>query len=249
MKGWIFLALLALAFTAHAQRPSDTFDPERAEREGRELVAELLARVPAHDYTNTGTLRIRPRGGEARELPVRFVLRVEEDRWLSLYEAGSVSTNQFDALTILSQVGQPNRYFRGHPRDPDSMKPLPPAEAATEAFAGSDFSAADLGLEFLRWPVQRLLKKEMRRSQSCSVLESISTNAPAASYSRVVSWLDIDTGGIVVAEAFNADRRRVKEFMPKSFKKVDGQYQLKEMEIEDFEKRSRTSITFGIALE
>jgi hypothetical protein len=249
MKGWLFLAPLVLALTVHAQRLPDDFDPERAAREGRELVDQLLSQVPVQDYTNTGTLLIRPRGGDAREMHVRFMLRVEQDRWLSLYEADSNQPDQLNAFTILSQVGEPNRYFRGHPRDPDSLAPLTPNEAATLSFAGSDFAAGDLGLEFLRWPVQRLLKKEMRRSQSCNVLESIQTNAPAGSYSRVVSWLDIDTGGIVVAEAFDANRKRVKEFMPKSFKKVDGHYQLKEMEIEDFQKHSRTAITFDIAVE
>jgi len=241
--------LLALAHAAEAQRLPDDFNPERAQREGRELVDQLLSQVPVHDYTNTGTLRIRPRGGETRELPVRFLLKVDGDRWVSVYDAVSDQTNQLNAFTILSQVGRPNRYYRGHLQDPDSMTPLAAEDAAALSFAGSDFAAGDLGLEFLRWPVQRLLKKEMRRSQSCNVLESIQTNAPTGSYSRVVSWLDIDTGGIVIAEAFNGNRKQVKEFMPKAFKKVDGQYQLKEMEIEDFQKRSRTSIIFDIAVE
>lgn len=245
----LFLLASAWSVAVQAQRLPDTFNPERAEREGSELVDQLLSQVPVQDYTNTGTLRIRPRGGEPRELPVRFLLQVDGDRWISVYEAVSDETNQLNTFTILSQTGRPNRYLRGHPGDPDSLKPLEPGEANTVAFAGSDFAAGDLGLEFLRWPVQRLLKKEMRRSQSCNVLESIQTNGPAGSYSRVVSWLDIDTGGIVFAEAFDVNRKRVKEFMPKSFKKVDGQWQLKEMEIEDFQKRSRTAIIFDIAVE
>jgi hypothetical protein len=246
---WLVTFLLALAHVADAQRLPDDFNPERAEREGRELVALLLSQVPVDDYTNSGKLCIRPRGGEPRELPVTFLLQVDGNRWVSVFEATSDQTNQLNGFTILSQAGQPNRYYRGHPREADSLTPLTLEEAATLSFAGSDFTVGDLGLEFLRWPVQRLLKKEMRRSQSCNVLESIHTNAPSGSYSRVVSWLDIDTGGIVIAEAFDSDRKRVKEFMPKSIKQVGGEYQLREMEIEDFRNRSRTSIIFDLPVE
>ena len=94
-----------------------------------------------------------------------------------------------------------------------------------------------------------LLKKELRRGQSCDVLESINPNPPEGGYARVVSWLDIDTGGIVFAEAYDADRDRLKEFAPKSFKKVDGQWQLKEMRMEDLRTHSRTSIRFDVEEE
>jgi hypothetical protein len=37
-------------------------------------------------------------------------------------------------------------------------------DATMIPFAGSDFWVADLGLEFLHWPKQLLLRREMRRS-------------------------------------------------------------------------------------
>ena len=113
-------------------------------------------------------------------------------------------------------------------------------------FAGSDFWLADLGLEFLHWPGQRLLKKEMRRGQSCNVLESVDTQPAAGGYSRVVSWLDIDTGGIVHAEAYGAQNNLLKEFDPKEFKKVNGRWELREMEIRNVKERSSTRLEFNL---
>jgi hypothetical protein len=69
-------------------------------------------------------------------------------------------------------------------------------------FAGSDFWVADLGLEFLHWPKHLLLRKEMRRSRPCDVLES-TCSQPATGYSRIVSWIDIESAGILHAHAIS----------------------------------------------
>jgi hypothetical protein len=113
-------------------------------------------------------------------------------------------------------------------------------------FADSDFWVADLGLEFLHWPEQRLLKKEMRRGQFCNVLESLNPQLGAVGYRRVVSWLDIDTGGIVHSEAYDAKNKLLKEFDPKEFKKVSGRWELRGMEIRNLKERSRTRLEFDL---
>src|SRR5207302_8872399 len=105
-------------------------------------------------------------------------------------------------------------------------------DEAMVPFAGSDFWVADLGLEFLHWPDQRVLRKELRRSQSCAVLESINPNPSSHGYSRVVSWIDLDEPhGIIHADAYDAQRKLVKVFDPKKIEKVRGEWQLASMEI------------------
>ncbi len=246
MSGNVLL-LLAAAASAFGQRLPEDFNPERAEREGRKLTAELLSMAPAGDYTNRGTLMIKARGVDPVEFPIRFTVRIFGNVWTSRYEALGTGTNAaLGTLVIVNEPNQPSRYFRAGTNAQGRLVPLTTDEVATLKFAGSDFWACDLGLDFLHWPVQRLLKKEMRSSQSCNVLESVCTNAPPGSYVRVVSWLDIDTGGIVYAEAFDTNRKRVKEFAPKAFKKVDGEYQLEEMRIQDLKAKSKTTIVFDL---
>ena len=62
----------------------------------------------------------------------------------------------------------------------------------------------------------------------------------------MVSWLDIDTGGIVHAEAYDAQNKLLKEFDPKEFKKVNGRWELSKMEIRNVKERSSTWLEFNL---
>jgi outer membrane lipoprotein-sorting protein len=113
-------------------------------------------------------------------------------------------------------------------------------------FVGSDFWIADLGLEFFHWPEQKILKKENRRSRACNVLESTNPNPSTNGYSRVVSWIDEESLGVVEARAYDAQGKLLKEFYPKDFKKVDGQWQLGMMEMDNVQTGSRSRIEFDL---
>ncbi len=226
-----------------------------AEIQGRQLAEQLCEMRPAGNSTNTGTLQIRDAKGGHTEIPVRFEVFVAETNWTSIYER-TLPTNEtgFSRLIVTHDGSNSNEYrmtmnFAGQPglhwtKDRSDF-------VATLPFAG-DFLAADLGLEFFHWPEQKILKHEMRRGRSCQVLESTnpnlaSTNAfPPIPYSRVVSWIDNETFGIVQAEAYDAKGELLKEFYPKSFKKVNGQWELQEMEIRNDQTGSRTRLEFDL---
>ena len=115
-------------------------------------------------------------------------------------------------------------------------------------FAGSDFWVADLGLDFLHWPEQRLLKKEMRHSKSCEVLESTDPHPAPGGYARVVSWVTIETPhGIVHADAYDAQNELIKSFDPTNLEKINGNYQLAEMEMRNRKTGSQTWIKFDLS--
>jgi hypothetical protein len=120
-------------------------------------------------------------------------------------------------------------------------------DALMQPFAGSDFWLADLGLEFLHWPGQRLLKKEVRRNKFCDVLESVNPEPETSGYSRVVSWISHEEPhGIVHADAYDSKNKPLKRFDPTEFKKVEGQWQLESMEIRNLKTDSRTVIEFNL---
>ena len=62
----------------------------------------------------------------------------------------------------------------------------------------------------------------------------------------MVSWIDNESGGIVQAEAYDLNNKLLKEFAPKSFKKVNGQWELQEMEIRNVQTGSRTRLEFDL---
>ena len=115
-------------------------------------------------------------------------------------------------------------------------------------FGGSDFWLCDLGLEFFHWPKQKVLPKptNLVRGREYTLLESTNPDPSTNGYSRVLSSIDKETGGILEAEAYDAKGNLLKVFEPKSFKKVNGQWELQEMEIRNVQTGSRTRLEFDL---
>ncbi len=252
-KPCFFLALLLLPATSSLAQhsglrlPPPARTPENARR-GQELVADLLSRQPVQT-TNTGIIRIRtPEGNETRT-PFRSEIYRTPSNWVSIYQLlPSPGTPKPAKLTIIHSDHLPNRYLLSHSGEGVSVHG-PQVLARNETmrpFAGSDFWIADLGLAFLHWPQQYLVKKEMRRGQMCDKLESINPNPAPGAYSRVVSWIDIDSGGILHADAYDAQGRLLKEFDPTQLQKVNGQRELKEMEMRNHQTGSHSWIDFNL---
>jgi hypothetical protein len=79
----------------------------------------------------------------------------------------------------------------------------------------------------------------------CRVLESINPQPATNAYSRVVSWIDDESLGIVHADAYDVQNKLLKEFDAKKIKKIKGEWQLEEMEINNVQTGSRTQIEFS----
>jgi len=218
-------------------------DPIQGEREARALVADMLSQKPSS--TNTGWLKIRDAKGQQREIPMRFEIWSTTNTSTSVYEAKDpVSRGGGTKLTVIHTDGKPNQYVLSEAGQ--STKELSGNETMMP-FAGSDFFIADLGLEFLQWPQQRLLKKEMHRSLFCDVLESTNPRPTPEGYSRVVSWVELEPPhGIVHADAYDAKGKIFKRFDPTNVEKVQGEYQLQEMEIRNLKTDSKTRIEFNL---
>lgn len=229
-----FIFTLTVCAQKQIQPPPGYLPPEQAAKEGRQLVTRILAEKPPENATNTGMMTIRGSKNRRTRIPIKFEVIVAQANWLSRYQAGTVDA------TVVHDDSQPNEYRL---RAPDSSESTLTGDQAWMPFAGSDFSIADLGLEFLHWPDQYLVKKEMRRSRSCNVLESVNPRPVPGAYSRVVSWLDIEsTNGIIFAEAYDLQGKKLKQFIPK--KVIHGQ--LAEMEIDNVQSDSRTTVDFDV---
>jgi YD repeat-containing protein len=245
--------LLAGALVGFGQRQNDPrpapLDPVQAEQEARVLVAEMLAQRPDQNTTNAGQARIRDAAGKEREIPMRFEITATPTNWMSVYETlAPAGGSGGERLTVIHAAGQPNQYLLANTAGATAApKELTSAQTMVP-FAGSDFWVADLGLEFLHWPKQRLLKKEMRHSKSCEVLESVNPQPLPGGYARVVSWIMIENPhGIIHADAYDAQGQILKRFDPANVEKIQGEYQLEEIEMRNPKAGTRTWIKFNLA--
>jgi hypothetical protein len=250
MKGRLARSALWLAAALGATAAAATNDLPEAQREGGRLVGQLLEQPPTENSAFSGVLRMRDGKGRRTEVPVKCQVIVTATNWQSVYEVvGSTNAHSAVKLTVTHNGTLPNTYELTQGDATGTCCTVSDASTSAQTmapFAGSDFWIADLGLDFFHWPEQKVLKHEMRRGRSCKVLESTNPNSPQNGYARVVSWIDNESGGIIHAEAYDANGRLLKLFDPKEFEKVNGQWQLQEMEIRNAQTGSRTQLEFKL---
>jgi len=215
--GWL-LAFFLLALSCAAQHKeaarNPPLSPAQALQEGRALIADLLARKPAENSTNTGTVRVRDASGATVLTTVTFVVFSTPSNWVSVYATRPADhPARAEILTVIHHNESQNEY------------------RITRPDSGADFWVADLGLEFLHWPEPRVLRKEMRHSRPADVLEARDPHPTPGGYSRIVAWMDTDNGGVLHAEVYDVKGRLLKVFDPTGVR-------IKKRELEEIEMRN-----------
>lgn len=238
---FVILAVLALAVHSRAEPtlPAGA-DPEKV---AQELAQKLRSSSPQENSMITGKLRIRPRNGEERSVPIECTIRIRSDGWESGYQTYG-GNGVPEKVLIIHRPNAPNEYLFAN--GTNAPKPLPRTQAA-RPLGGSDFWLTDLGMDFLHWPSQRIIKTQMIKSRWCNVLESINPSPAPGQYARIISWLDKESGGPLKAEAYDAAGKTIKEFEIGRVKKVEGEWQLKDMAIRNVATGSRTTLEFELS--
>lgn len=256
--GILFLAVAG----AKAQTTNSLSD---AEIQGQQLVQDILSQRPAENTVSKGVMQIHDEKGHRSEVPIvcRIVVTVSVANtniiipdWQTFYQATLTNQTEYLRVTHASNLNTYS-YFTNASDAVPVIGDVPiigrltgdngiSGQTLMSPFAGSDFWIADLGLEFFHWPEQKVLKHETRRTRDCTVLESTNPNPSPGAYLRVVSWIDNESHGIVHAEAYDTNNKLLKVFDPKSFKKVNGQWELQDMEIRNAQTGSRTRIKFDL---
>lgn len=246
----IFLCvLLYWGIGALAAQPARDTSYNDTKGEGKALVQDILMQVPAENSQIMGLLKIRPDGGRIEEIPVRMTVRGMKDGWDDIYETQPVNGRAGEVFIVRHRGTNANEYLFGTYKTVDEKPELKKltADQLYRPLAGSDFYLMDLGLEFLHWPSQKIVKKEMRKSRSCRVVESVNPNPLPGAYARVLSWIDFETSGIILAEAYDHRNKLLKEFSIQSFDRKEKR--LREMQILNDQTDSRTRLELNFKVE
>ena len=240
----VFFTLISPSPAPPASQPI----PSEGKITGAELAAELRSLQPSTNAHFSGLLRIRKSDGRLLEVPITCNVITGASNWKVVYHIAGSDELPVEKLTVIHSPGRPSQFLFG--RASNRQEPLIENPLTTEQLctplAGSDFWFLDLALDFLHWPEQNIIKSELRKSRTCHVLESANPHPVAGGYTLVRSWVDKETGGLLMAEAYDQNKKLLKEFSVRSFKKVDSVWQLQEMEIRDVTTKSRTRIEFDL---
>lgn len=246
------LSVLTVLFTVTVHAQSIMERKKEIPKDAQEIVEIIRSRVPVKKIESAGVLKVRAPKTKIRSVPVHFEVRpVSEESWESVYEATMPEGGQ-ERLLIRSYINRPNEYVLSKKSEKETewkMNNIQPGEESAVSFAGTDFWLCDLGLEFLGWPDQLFFKREMRKGRPCRVIQSAPEARTGTMYARVVSWVDNESDGIVMAQSYNEFNKRLKEFEVQSFKKVEGVWQLKKMTIYDNLTDSRTTLEIDLEVD
>jgi len=219
--------------------------------DGQALAAQLRSTPPPEDVEVTGRIRIRLEDGRRTSRAFRYRVLSGGEQWQQIFESPAAGAYPAQKLVIHHRVdAAPVHTLTNGSNDSGGIALA--GDRAMIPFAGSDFWLADLGLDFLHWPEQRIdrsTRLTMRKGRSCRVLESVNPEPGAAGYTRVRSWVDLKTGGIIIAEAYDHNNRPLKEFEIGGFTKVNERWALKNMEIRNLQSDTRTVLEFHYEVE
>ncbi len=227
-----------------------------AAADGPTLAALIRDSVPAESEPISGTLIIH-RDHQVKSVRVLCKVEIHPDSWQSEYIIAATNDTPAEKLIVIHRTNAPNEFLYAKAGNATAELPklehITPEVAAETPLGGSDFSAGDLALDFLHWPQQQRLPRAMRLSQPCYVLES--KNPAAKNIVRIRSYIDEESNAPIVAEAYDSmdvdSKHEVKEFSlhSSSFKRVNGRWQLENMDIKDLKKKSHTELKFDMQKE
>jgi hypothetical protein len=251
----VVLAIFMAVFTASvraragAHLPADPGPPTPEQlAAGQELADRLRSAAPTENSQEHGKLIIKA-NGVTTEIPITCEVILHGTNWETDYETEATAQRGPERLVVIHSTNGPSQYLFARAASPAAplprLEPVPPS-AASIPLAGSDYALDDLGLEFLHWPVQRQLHDEGHLGQACYVLEC--SNPSGREIVRVKADIDKDSGGLLVADAYDAKGTVVKEFSlgKSSFTKINGHWHLEKMDIRNKKTGSHTEIKFDM---
>ena len=246
MKKWcsMFLALLTGGVFSYST-------PLQADpiREGQALAKELRSVQLGIPGPINATFKIRKRDGTRVERHVKKHTQKFENGWRDLFQISKDSHSESEWLWIDHPVGASPNYkiavSRQLPTDPDAFQNLD-SEQAMAPVGESDFWMADLGLDFLHWPDQRIFESKItrRKGVGCKLLESSRPTRSLKGYYKVRSWISIEHGEIIYAEAFDINESKIKTFEIAGVEKVEGMWYLKGLKIRNIRDKSMSVLEF-----
>jgi hypothetical protein len=96
----------------------------------------------------------------------------------------------------------------------------------------TDISYEDLALKFLYWPNAAMAGEQTMLMRKCWKILVEPGSRGGSQYSRVMLWIEKESGALMQAEAFDHAGNFARRFKVISGQKVDGMWILKQMRIE-----------------
>lgn len=224
--------IAAVLVFASLFRGADAFAGDAPDAAG--IMRQVLANRPALSLWLEAELTVQRRTADRYDLHI--FLNGDPSRLRTVYRV--TDPEEAAGTTVLMIEGGDTWLCEKNKPEP---RKLTPAERAAP-FLGGDFGYEDLELAFLRWPNQKFVRESRRLGFDCWVIEGTPAAGTPSQYQRVLMWVDKKYMAVVIAEAYDAKNKLLKNFEVRSVRKLDdkGHYIVGQIALENVQKKSRT---------
>ena len=196
------------------------------------LMSNLLARLPSKPIRLSGDLLTTPEAGEKSRLTISIQLRYPRE---ATYTIGDAFGKPLEQLTVLRDNGRVSfLYLTGDP-----MRGAP-APSLDQAIQNTGLSWMDLTLGFLWWNGGQIIGQEENRGQPCYVLDRHAPIGGMTPYASVRIWVDKRVSMLLQAHGYDKLANLTRRMSVKSFKKINHDWMIKDLEVEDLSRQVTT---------
>lgn len=110
----------------------------------------------------------------------------------------------------------------------------------SQTIPGSEISWMDFTLGFLWWRNGQTIGRESVKDQTCYVIDLLSPTPRVDLYATVRVWIEAKFGMLLQAEAYDKTGALLRRVTIKSFKKINDQWMIKDIEIRSFPSERKT---------
>lgn len=201
-------------------------------KDAKSVLQVVRSRFPSEPVSISGTITVRRRRG----VVVKEMGYTLDAKWTG--QGGDLKCVITDALGRESD--KVNVSFKGGEaptveRDGDGL--VDDKGQITQ----TALNCSDLAMPFLWWPEGEIVGREKSRGRDCFVLDL--KPADPGDVARVRAWIDSAIFIVLKAESYSADDDLIKQVTVKSFKKVEDQWMIKDLEVSMGSAADKTVVT------
>ncbi|MCE9518777.1 MAG: outer membrane lipoprotein-sorting protein [Verrucomicrobia bacterium] len=226
----VVLSFLALGIVVSGVSHQPATAADEPEPTGDEVLL-LVRKSQAQQYLQglTGKLRSSETG---QSRPMELTMRENVVRFLFREPNEIINLDLNNSGTKLSRV------VAGGKNDV-------PMALYGERVRNTDINYEDLSMRFLYWPDAKIIGEDSLSLQKCWHVRVTNPDGRGP-YGTVDVWVAKNSGAMMQMEAYDAQGRKVKQFLVRKGQKYQGAYILKQMRVETFDPATRkvTGITY-----
>ncbi len=236
---------ILLAFTLLCISVDASGEPEDDDPDGSEILNRVVAALPRDRLEVSGELTVRLRRGvETVRHTFDMVLDWGASSPRAVYTISDAFGSPLSGMRIEwpTQGGPQTSFFTGPSLQPDTQG------KGNEQIEGTDLTWTDLSLSWLWWSGAVFTGRDTVRGRDCYVVEvpfpSALNGSPAAEPKpdHVRIWVDTEIAMVLKAEGRDDGGAPLRTMWVKSFKKVDGHWMIKDLEVQSYPVTRRTRL-------